>query len=103
MQLWYNLLESDKKMVLETLRRARKEFNYSVDDMTKILGISKSYYYQIENNNRKLDYIMAIRISSIFGLKPDDMFYYYFEDYKKKNRKVKTSRRLIVSSDKKNT
>lgn len=83
-------------MVLETLRRARKEFNYNVDDMARILGISKSYYYQIENNKRKMDYIMAVRISAIFGLKPDEMFYYYFKDSVKQNKKVKHNGNLTV-------
>lgn len=83
-------------MVLETLRRARKEYKYTAKDMAKILQISESYYYQIENGQRKLDYIMAVRISSIFKLKPDDMFYYYFKDYSKSNIIVKKKSRLNV-------
>lgn len=85
-------------MILETLRRARKEFDYSVEDMSRILGISKSYYYQIENNNRKLDYIMAVRISGIFGLKPDEMFYCYFKDLVKQNKRIKYNGNLTVKS-----
>ena len=54
--------------------------------MARILGISESYYYQIENGKRKLDYIMAVRISAIFKLKPDDMFYHYFKDCSKENK-----------------
>lgn len=84
------------KMVLETLRRARKEYKYSVDDMAEILGISKSYYYQIESNSRNLDYIMAVRISAIFGLKPDDMFYYYFKHLIKQNKKINSKKLLKV-------
>ena len=83
-------------MVLETLRRARKEYKYSAKDMAKILGISQSYYYQIENCKRKLDYIMAVRISSIFKLKPDDMFYYCFKDYSKQNKQIKSKNKLSI-------
>ena len=50
--------------------------------MSDTLNISQSYYYQIENDKRKLEYAMAVKISSMFGLKLDDM-YYYFKSYLK--------------------
>ena len=40
--------------------------------------ISKTFYWQIENNKRRLSYDMAIRIASIFNLKPDSLF---FDDF----------------------
>jgi putative transcriptional regulator len=43
--------------------------------MAKMLGISRTFYWQIENGKRKLKYLMAIQISSIFNLRPDDIFY----------------------------
>lgn len=43
--------------------------------MAEKLGISKPFYSQIENQNRRLSYEMAINISKLFGLKPDDIFY----------------------------
>ena len=48
---------------------------FSDSDMAKMLGISKTFYWQIENGKRKLKYSMAIRIAEIFDLKPDDLFY----------------------------
>lgn len=83
-------------MVLETLRRARKEFKYTAKEMAKILEISESYYYQLENGQRKLDYIMAVKISSIFKLKPDDMFYYYFKEHSKQIKQNKNHKKLSV-------
>ena len=43
--------------------------------MAKFLNISTSYYSQLENGKRKLDYVMAVKISSIFKMYPDDIFY----------------------------
>ena len=51
--------------------------------MSDTLNISQSYYYKIENDKRKLEYAMAVKISSMFGLKLDDMYYYFKYDLKK--------------------
>lgn len=37
----------------------------------------------------KLDYKMAVKIASIFGLYPDDIFYTYFDKYKVKAKRPK--------------
>lgn len=60
---------------MEKLRLKRKEFGYTIYDMAKFLSISASFYSQIENNKRRLYYDMAVRISSLFNMKPDDIFY----------------------------
>lgn len=57
------------------LKEIRIEHNYSCADMGKMLQISKTFYWQIENKKRSLSYEMAIKISNIFNLKPDDIFY----------------------------
>lgn len=59
-----------KKLYLERKRR-----NLSYEDMSKMLGLSKSYYWQIENKKRRLFYDLAVKIAEIFQLKPDDLFY----------------------------
>lgn len=63
------------------LREFRIKKNYSQQDMANMLNISKSFYCQLENNQRTLTYLMAFKISKIFGLKPDDLFY---EEYRKR-------------------
>ena len=50
--------------------------NLSYDDMSRMLGLSKSYYWQIENGYRRLFYDIAVKIADIFNLRPDDIFYY---------------------------
>ena len=56
------------------LRELRLKNNLTIKMMAEKLDISKPFYSQIENQNRRLSYEMAIKISSIFGLKPDDIF-----------------------------
>lgn len=57
------------------LKQLRKMNKYTTKEMSDKLGISKPFYSQLENQKRRLSYEMAIKISKIFGLKPDDVFY----------------------------
>lgn len=57
------------------LQKVRKENNLSIYDMADKLNISAVQYYYIENQKRILFYDMAIKISRIFNMKPDDLFY----------------------------
>ena len=60
------------------LREIRKENKYSQQAMADKLNISKAFYSQIENEKRNLTYLMAVRISKIFEMKPDEIFYNEF-------------------------
>lgn len=73
--------------MLNKLKEARNEKRYTCKEMAKLLNISTSYYSQIENGIRRLDYIMAMKISSLFGVCPDDMFFDAFKQHRIKNRK----------------
>ncbi len=57
------------------LKVLREKNNYTVKDMADMLNISPAHYCLIENKKRNLYYDMAIKISNIFNLKPDDIFY----------------------------
>lgn len=59
----------------QKLKKVRIQNNLSYEDMAKKLEISKCYYWQIEHKKRRLYYDMALKIASIFELKPDDLFY----------------------------
>lgn len=67
--------------VMEKLKTLRLKENYTHQEMANNLNISKSFYWQLENNKRTLSYKMAIKIASIFGKKPDEIFY---DDFKNK-------------------
>ena len=53
----------------------RKNNSLTIYDMGKIIGITPAYYYMIEKGDKKLYYDLAIKISSVFNMKPDDIFY----------------------------
>ncbi len=57
------------------LKELREKQGLRYEDMAKLLGISKSYYWQIEHKNRRLHYDMAKKIANVFHLKPDDIFF----------------------------
>ena len=60
---------------MERLKKIRKEKKYTIYDMAKMLNITPSFYSQIENKKRRLFYDTALKISTIFNMKPDDIFY----------------------------
>ena len=60
---------------IEKLQLIRNNKNISYKNMAEMLGVSKTYYWQIENGKRRLTYEFAKKIASIFNLKPDDIFY----------------------------
>lgn len=60
---------------MNKLKNLRLENNITLKDMAKKVGISYTYYWQIENKERNLYYYLAVKIAKIFDLKPDDIFY----------------------------
>lgn len=60
---------------MDKLKKIRKEYNYTIYDMARILKITPSFYSQIENKKKRLFYDMAFKIAAIFNMKPDDIFY----------------------------
>lgn len=68
---------------MNTLKELRLENHYSLADMSEMLGICKTFYWQIENKKRRLSYEMAIKIADIFHKKPDEIFY---DDIKKRTK-----------------
>jgi len=62
------------------LKQLRHKKGYTTKMMSEMLGISKAFYCQLENNKRTLSYKMAIRIATIFKMKPDALFYDDFKE-----------------------
>lgn len=66
--------------MMERLKQKRIEKGLSFQAMASLLGISKTYYWQIEHGLRRLSYDMAIKIAAVFNLKPDELFYFQEND-----------------------
>lgn len=64
---------------MDTLKQKRMDAGYSCRQMATKLNISKTFYWQLENDKRRISYEMAVRIADIFKLKPDDLFYDNFK------------------------
>lgn len=67
---------------MEKLKQIRIKNHYSCQFMADNLNMSKSFYWQIENDKRRLSYDTAYRIARIFKTKPDAIFY---DEYKNKD------------------
>lgn len=58
----------------ERLKSIRLKSGLTFEDVAETIGVSKPYYWQIENGKRGLSYEMAVKIASVFNMKPDDIF-----------------------------
>lgn len=61
-------------MILEKLKNKRVTANMTYQEVADEIGISKEYYWMIENGKRKLSYPNAVKIAKVFDSKPDDIF-----------------------------
>ncbi len=65
---------------MHELKEIREKNHITCEEMAKRLNISKPFYWQLENNKRRLSYDMALKIAKIFKKKPDDIFYKEFKN-----------------------
>lgn len=61
-------------MTLTKLRDLRIKNDFTQEHMGKIIGITKVGYWKIEKGETPLSYDRAVKLASIFGMKPDDIF-----------------------------
>ena len=66
---------------LKKLRCLRKEKGISTSTMANTLNISQSMYSYIEIGKKRLSYDIAVRISNIFNITPDEIFYDDFKQF----------------------
>lgn len=65
---------------MRKLKEVRKKHKLTHQTMADTLKISKAFYWQIENNKRRLSYDMAIKIADIFKMTPDELFYNEYKE-----------------------
>lgn len=73
-------------MEREKLREVRFAHNKTLQQVADEIEVSKPYYWQIENGKRGLSYELAVKISSVFNMNPDDIF--LFEELTKTEQPV---------------
>ena len=56
------------------LKEVRLKHGKTLQQVADEVGISKPYYWMIENGKRGLSYDLAVKIASVFEMKPDDIF-----------------------------
>lgn len=61
-------------MVRVRLKEIREDKEKTHQEVADEIGVSKPYYWQIENGKRGLSYELAVKIAGVFGKNPDDIF-----------------------------
>ncbi|EGK13003.1 repressor protein [Desmospora sp. 8437] len=61
-------------MIKEKLKSTRINHRMTCQQVADEVGITKEYYWQIENGKRRLSYELAVRIAKVFMKTPDDIF-----------------------------
>lgn len=61
-------------MALEKLKVIRNKKGLTCKQVADLVGISKEYYWMIENGKRRLTYELAVKIAKVFNTSPDDIF-----------------------------
>lgn len=61
-------------MVLEKLKNMRNESRMTYQHVADEVGISKEYYWMIENGKRRMTYELAVKIAEVFHSSPDYIF-----------------------------
>lgn len=61
-------------MALKKLKKIRSNAGLTYQQVADRVGISKEYYWMIENGKRRLSYELSVKIADVFNMKPDDIF-----------------------------
>lgn len=61
-------------MALDKLKKMRESSKLTYQQVADHVGISKEYYWMIENGKRRLTYELAVKIAKVFKSSPDYIF-----------------------------
>ena len=71
----------NKNPKLIKLKEARMNANFTIKELSNMLGISSSMYGYIESGEKRLSYDIAVKLADIFKTTPDKLFYEDFENF----------------------
>lgn len=78
-------------MELEKLKRMRQKAGLTCQQVADDVGISKEYYWMIENGKRRFTYELAVKIAKVFKSSPDYIFLDYELTRSEQNEKKQVS------------
>lgn len=61
-------------MMRDNLKKVRKDYGLSVEEIANELNISKSFYYKIESGIRNPTISLAKKIAKLFKLEIEELF-----------------------------
>lgn len=61
-------------MTLDKLKEMRMSARFTYQQVAEKVGISKEYYWMLENGKRRLTYELAVKIANVFKSSPDYIF-----------------------------
>jgi len=61
-------------VALKKLKEIRTKKGITYQEVANQVGISKEYYWMIENGKRRLTYELAVKIAKVFNSNPDYIF-----------------------------
>lgn len=75
-------------MIGDVLKRTRAIYGFNATEMSKLLGISKSYLSEIENNKKKPSLELLDKYSNIYEIKLSSLILLSedYDDAKKNNK-----------------
>lgn len=66
-------VERSETMLIQ-LKRIRKNYNTTLEELAKHLEVNKSYLSRVENGIHPISMSLAIEIADYFGISLDDLF-----------------------------
>ncbi|NEY80761.1 helix-turn-helix transcriptional regulator [Bacillus sp. 3H-10] len=60
--------------MLQKLKKFRTNEGLTCQQVANCVGISKQYYWMLENGRRRLNYDLAVKIAKVFKTNPDHIF-----------------------------
>ena len=67
-------MENEEKLMGSKIKKLRKDAKMSQEELASKLGISRSYFSKIENNQRGLSIDIMQKVCRIFNISMDDFF-----------------------------
>jgi transcriptional regulator with XRE-family HTH domain len=86
------------KMIGDVLKRTRTIYGYKASEMSSMLGISKSYLSEIENNKKQPSLDLLKRYSDILGIKLSSLILLSedFEEASKRNKSQEFIKQMML-------